>query len=491
MIDPRVLELLAPLGVDVDPVIDVRLTGADPVLATPYPIGAASGAAMAAVATVAAQVWHDATGQGQEVVVDVPQSAESLISFLLQRVDGPLELRSDGMAETTKLYEARDGRWIHLHGGFPHLAAGTIEVLGCELDGDAIAEAVSERDAFELEEALAAAGMCGAVARTRDEWLAHPQHDAIAPLGQVVVRKIAEGDPLPATDGARPFGGVRALDLTRLLAGPTCGRTLAEHGADVLLINSLQLDNIDPFVIDTSHGKRSAVLDLDDPAGADQLRALVHEADVFVQGYRGGSMERRGFGAHALADGHRGLIHVSVNCYGPVGPWKDRPGWEQLAQSTTGMVLGHSQGGRPEIVPGAVCDYTTGYLAALGAAVALRRRAEEGGSYAVEASLCQTAEWVGGMELVDPTASAGVPGTAPLETASEWGTITHLPPVPQLSVTPARWARPPARIGSHPAAFSSDGFRSRRRPSRARGCGACRACCGWCGAGRRAGRRSW
>ncbi len=401
---------------------------------------------------MAAQVWHDATGEGQEVVVDVPRAGESLISFLLQRAQGIEMSRHVGFAETTRLVEARDGRWIHLHGGFPHLATQTLAVLGCEPEG--VDAAVATRDAFELEEALAAAGMCGAVARTREEWLAHPQYAAIAPLGEVVVRKIADGDPQPATDGTRPFGAVKALDLTRLLAGPSCGRTLAEHGADVLLLNSPTLDNIDPFVIDTSHGKRSAHLDLDDPAGADRLRALAQEADVFVQGYRGRSMERRGFGAEALADGHRGLVHVSVNCYGPIGPWKDRPGWEQLAQSASGMVLGHSAGHpRPEIVPGAICDYTTGYLAALGAAVALRRRAREGGSYAVEASLCQTATWVGGMDLVDDPSGAGLPGTELVETESAWGTVRHLPPVPQLSRTPARWARPPARIGEHAASF--------------------------------------
>ena len=452
MIDARVDELLAPLGIDVDASIDVQLHGTDPVLPTPYPIGAASGAARAAVATVAAQVWHDATGVGQDVAVDVARAAESLVSFLLQRIGGPPLGRFGGFLETTRLYEAKGGRWIHLHGGFSHLAAGTLAVLDCEMDVAAIAASVAARDAFELEEALAAAGMCGAVARTREEWLVHAQHDALAPLGRVVVRKIADGDPIRATDGERPFGAVKALDLTRLLAGPTCGRTLAEHGADVLLVNAPKLENIDMFVIDTSHGKRSAVLDLDDPAGADRMRTLVREADVFVQGYRGRSMERRGYGAEQLADDHRGLIHVSVNCYGPIGPWKDRPGWEQLAQSVTGMVLGHSGTGRPEIVPGAVCDYTTGYLAALGAAVALRRRAIEGGSYAVEASLCQTAEWVGGMPPVDP-ANAGLPGTELMEVASEWATVRHLPPVPQLTVTPGRWARPPSRIGSHPASF--------------------------------------
>ena len=207
-------------------------------------------------------------------------------------------------------------------------------------------------------------------------------------------------------------------------------------------------------MIDTSHGKRSAYLDLDDPAGADRLRALAPEPTCSCRATAAGSMDRRGFGAEALADGHRGLVHVSVNCYGPRRPLADRPGWEQLAQIVTGLVLGHAPASpRPEIVPGAICDYTTGYLAALGAAAALRRRALEGGSYAVR-----------GQPLPDrhlgrrhgprrrPVRRRS-PGHGPDRDRQRWGTVRHLPPVPQLSRTPARWARPPARIGEHAASF--------------------------------------
>lgn len=448
-------ELLAEVGVELDDAVEVSLRGADPILATPYPVGLASGSAIAAAGAVAAQVWHDATGEGQSVTVDATRAAASLLSFLLNRVDGPPLFRPDGHSEVTKLYEARDGRWVHLHGGFPHLAQGTIDVLGCGLDGPAIAAAVAGWDAFELEEALAAAGMCGAVARTRDEWLAHPQHAALAPLGRVRVRKVADGPPVPATDGKRPFGAVRALDLTRLLAGPTCGRTLAEHGAEVLLVNSPRLPNIDAFVLDTSFGKRSTHLDLDDPADADRLRALVADADVFTQGYRGSSLERRGFGAEQLADGHRGLVHVSVSCYGPVGPWRERPGWEQLAQTVSGLCVGEGGPDHPRTIAAAVCDYTTGYLAALGAAAALRRRALEGGSYAVEASLCQTATWLGGLDLVDPAGAPPFDPTGlPFTTSdSDWGSIQHLPPVADLSRTPPSVQGPPPKVGAHPPAW--------------------------------------
>jgi hypothetical protein len=465
-IDPRVADLLAEVGLSADAGagegdgrVTTTIVGADPVLPTPYPVGEAAATAIAATATIAAQTWHDATGEGQDVTVDVRRAAESLVSFLRQRVSGPPMERLGSWSETTHLFQGRGGRWIHLHGGFPHLAEGTIAVLGCEPTRAAIAAAVAERDPFELEEALAAAGMCGAVARTREEWLEHPQAEALLPLGRVVVRKVADGPAIPATDQVRPFGAVRVVDLTRLLAGPTVGRTLAEHGAQVLLVNSPKLDNIDPFVIDTSHGKRSTLLDLDHDTDAARLHELVGDADVFVQGYRGGSLERRGFGAESLMAGHPGLVHVSVNCYGPVGPWRERPGWEQLAQSACGLAIGHGGVDTPDVMPAAVCDYTTGYLAAVGAAAALRRRALEGGSYVVEASLCQTAMWVGALgATLDPAAVEGSvfgdAGTPLVTVESGYGTVQHLPPVPELSVTPARWDLPPSPLGTHEPAFA-------------------------------------
>ncbi len=202
--------------------------------------------------------------------------------------------------------------------------------------------------------------------RTAEEWSQHPQGAAVGALARVEVDKIGESPAEPVSDALRPLGGVRVLDLTRILAGPTNGRTLAEHGADVLLVNSPALDNVLPFVMDTSHGKRSTFLDLDGAEDVARLRALVPEADVFAQGYRSGAMERRGLSPQELAEIRPGIVYVTMNCYGDVGPWRQRPGWEQLAQSVSGIAAVQGGDGPPTLIPAAACDYTTGYLAALG-----------------------------------------------------------------------------------------------------------------------------
>ena len=123
--------------------------------------------------------------------------------------------------------------------------------------------------------------------------------------------------------GETPLAGIRVLDLTRVLAGPTCGRTLAQHGADVLKIGSRRLPDVPVFEIETGHGKRWASLDLKTTMGKFHLRRLVEQTDIFVQSYRSGALARLGFGPVSLAATKPGIIYTSINCYGHEGPWPD------------------------------------------------------------------------------------------------------------------------------------------------------------------------
>ena len=182
------------------------------------------------------------------------------------------------------------------------------------------------------------------------------------------------------------------LDLTRVLAGPTCARTLAEHGADVLHIASPALPTIEMFEMDTGHGKRQAHIDLNVPGDAETLRELVRGANVFSQGFRLGAVARRGFGARAARALRPGIVYVSENAFGPTGHGASGRAGE-LAQAATGVSVVQGGAGAPVLAPAAMNDYTTGYFAALGAMTALRRRAVEGGSWMVTASLSQTSMW--------------------------------------------------------------------------------------------------
>jgi crotonobetainyl-CoA:carnitine CoA-transferase CaiB-like acyl-CoA transferase len=455
-------DLLASLGRDRAPAPhDLDIRGCDPVLATRFRAGEAASAALAAQAISAADLWSLRGGARQRIEVDVRAAAASLISFAYLRYGGGAFERQAN--PITALYRARDGNWVHLHGGFSS-REGTLHLLRCADEGPAIARAVAGWDAQDLEDALAERGVCGARLRTGAEWREHPQGAALARAPLVELLRIGAAparaleSPRAQESGVRPLSGIRVLDLTRVLAGPTCARTLAEHGAEVLHVRSPKLPSIEPFVIDTNPGKRSCYLDLDRPEDLQHLRALVRRADVFSQGYRPGTLARRGFSPEALAEIRPGIIVVSINCYGHEGPWAGRPGWEQLAQTVSGMAHEHAGGQHPALVPAAVNDYITGYLGGLGVMRALARRATEGGSWHVRVSLTRTAMWV--MSTPRVPADATPIGLDPsaiapwlIEMDTKWGRLTRLGPIARMSATPLRWDLPPAPLGSDTAAW--------------------------------------
>ena len=451
---PRALldELLAVAGRD--PRAErVAIQGADPVFPLPFRIGSAGAASIAAAGLAAADLWALGNGGEQDVSVDVRAASAAMRSGTYLRIesesDSLEQIAPNVRSDVAGMYPARDGRWIYLHCNFAHHR----ELLDCSDDREGFAAAVANWDAAELESAVVAEGACAGLVRSSDEWVQGDQANAIAKLPLFEVMKIGESPPEPAGSGARPLSGVRVLDLTRVLAGPICARTLAEHGADVLRIGNSHLPEHGLHTIDTGHGKRSVVLDLETADGTEQLRTLARDADVFSQGYRPGSLESRGFSAQALAEARPGIIYVTLSAFGHAGPWSDRRGFDTLVQSVSGFsdeYADDAADSAPRLLPVSALDYITGYVAAFGVMTALRRRATEGGSYMVRVSLAQTGRWVASLPrvAVDAMRAAdddlGAAEIAALSTTTEsvFGRLTYLAPVAQLSRTPARWERP-------------------------------------------------
>jgi CoA-transferase family III len=360
------------------------------------------------------------------------------------------------------VYPAKNGRWSYLHCNFPNHRAAALRVLGVPEDREAVRQAVAQWDALELEEAIIAAKGAGGMVRTMAEWAQHPQAAAIASLPLLEIIKIGDSPPQPLPDGDRPLSGVRVLDLTRVLAGPTCARTLAEHGADVLKITAAHLPNIGYQEYDTGHGKLSAQLDLRQPQDLETLRGLIRETDVFSQGYRPGTLGTRGLSPEALAQLRPGIVYVSLSAFSHVGPWASRRGFDTVVQTVSGITSrqgelfpGAAPG--PQFYPVSAIDYLTGYLMAFGAMVALARRVCQGGSWLVRISLAQTGRWLVGRGQVPETELKDVPKEFTSTELKRWamtsdtpvGRLHHLGPVVHLSETPLRWARPSVPLGYH------------------------------------------
>lgn len=450
-----------------------EIVGHDPVMRFPLPIGEAAATAMALCGDGVAEIWRRRTGEVQRPRVAVRAAAAALAGYAFQLLDPSDRARPEDWEEeeagwrawgarallsganasnpAVGIYRTRDDRWIHIHGGLPHLAERIMAVL--ETDGPGIPAAVAKWDAHELEEALARAETCGVIVRSSLEWRQSEQGRLLTDLPSVEVVKLDDApvSPLPA-EGA-PLEGLRVLDLTTALAGPTCARNLAQHGAEVLHISAPGRTDRQPFELDTGHGKRAAFVDLRDADGRKTLSDLARDADIFVQGYRKGALDKRGLGPEAVAELRPGIIYVSINCYGHVGPWAGRRGWEGLAQAATGMTV--DQGTEPpRLAPGSVCDYITGYLAARGVLEALLRRSEEGGSWHVRVSLCQTGMWIAGLGKLDETLAPVEPDFFDdllVSTETDYGRLRHLPPALNLELTPPRWNRPPPLPGANEA----------------------------------------
>jgi len=440
----------------------VRFHGGDPVLPGVFQIATAAQVSIAAAGLAAAELWKLRTGREQIVDVEARAAAASFRAERYLRIDG--KGGDDPWGPASGYFRAGDGRWIQLHCNFPHHRDRALAVLRCEGTREAVIAAVEGWKAAELEEALVNARMCAGLLRTPEEWQAHPQALALAMLLPLEIIRIGEAPPEPLPEGPRPLSGIRALDLTHMIAGPVCGRTLAEHGAEVLRVTAPGWPSMERLVQDMGRGKLSTYLDLHKDADAERLRALAREADVFSQGYRPGTFAAHGFAPQDLARLRPGIIYVSLSAFGHEGPWRDRRGFDSIVQTVSGIA---AEGGRvrgldePRPLPCQALDHASGYLLAFGAMVALARRATQGGSWLVRLSLAQTGRWldrlgrVNGLALDDLRADA----VADLmeETATPWGRMKAVAPVAQLSETPGRFARPSTPLGAHPPEWPARG----------------------------------
>ncbi|HKU94935.1 MAG TPA: CoA transferase [Vineibacter sp.] len=453
--------LLADLGLDrQDTGGRIDFIGDDPIVASRHRPGAASAAALATQAVGIAAIWRQRGGRGQDIAIDLHRAAVPGLrtsSHLWQ--NGHRLEYGRSPEEARNFFRTRDGRRIYVLRTAAYAAnlIGLLTLLGCANQSDALAAAIARWDSAELEEALAANRLIGAVARTREEWLAHPQGRWLATQAPVQVDKIADSAPEPFAPAPRPLSGIRVLDMAHVLAGPVCARVLAEQGADVLHVSEPLKPDDFRVVLDTGLGKRAAFIDLNRPDDNARVRALLATGDVFIQSFRPGSLDKRGLSALDVARLRPGIVYVSVSAYGNNGPWMTRGGFEPVGQTVSGLAIAEGSADAPVLAPTfTLNDYLAAYLAAAGVTAALARRARDGGSYHVHVSLARCSMWL--QELGRLPADRWPDRTSPLlpeprdsdfmTTDSVFGTLTHARPIVTYGETPARWDRGPSPLGA-------------------------------------------
>jgi hypothetical protein len=350
-------------------------------------------------------------------------------------------------------YRSADG-WIRLHTNAPHHREIALRVLGCQDSPADVANAVSAWTGNELESAIVASGGCAAQMRSESQWAVHPQGQAVAAeplIHRTVLPSGIKADwPIPAS---RPLAGIRVLDLTRVLAGPTASRFLAGFGADVLRIDPPDW-NEDGVAPEVTLGKRCARLDLRTAEGRLIFEQLLSTADVLLHGYRTEALDALGYNAanrRALAPG---LIDISLNAYGWSGPWAPRRGFDSLVQMSCGIAAaGQSwqKAEHPVPLPVQALDHTTGYLMAAAALSGLAQRVRSGCATQARLSLARTAKLLTDQGRVPLSSHLAVESdedwSARLEHTA-WGSARRLRPPVQMAGSPMQWALPASALGS-------------------------------------------
>ncbi|PVI02687.1 CoA-transferase family III [Periconia macrospinosa] len=345
----------------------------------------------------------------------------NLLPYGDQNVAPPDESLYRKMA--TNIYKTRDGRYYHIHadGCIGSLNPDTtLTALGLPMNikcNDRLPEVVerfqsktAQLDAVTLDSIMNDRyRQAGTVAWSAKEYFNSEHGKANSKVGLYEIHAHRSSHPpawWPDADGfssspKRPLAGLKVVDLTRVIAGPVITRSLAELGASVMRVTSRQVVDFTTVFCDLNWGKWNCSLHLKEAGDREKLKALIHDADVVVDGYRPGVMERFGFGREAIFEivstRDRGIIHVRENCYGWYGPWAHRSGWQGISDACCGVSLAYGQAmGLNEAVtpPFPNSDHCTGAIGSTAILHALARRGEEGGSYGVDLALNYYSQWL-------------------------------------------------------------------------------------------------
>jgi CoA transferase family III len=399
---------------------ELTFYGRDPIVPSRLRFGTMAAIGLAVRSVAVAALWRQATGQGQDIFVDVRKAFRRFCGFfegkwetINGRPPSPGGYAVTPFMEIPFFRETRDGRHVVALDFYPQLRARTLNFLRCSESTEAISNAILKWNAVELEEAAAEAGLVLAMVRTNGEFRRELQYtEVLSEMPLITVEKIADSKPVPLEASRNlPLSGIRAIGMGHVIAGAAMGRDMALYGADVLNVWRPRDSEVEAFAWDVQVGMRSTILD-DSKEDRAQFGRLLQDADVFFANKRPGFLKKHDLDAEALCEQKPGLIHATVVLHGERGPWSSRPGFDEIGAAVTGLFALEGSPTRPKqppIVP--ICDNAVGWLGTTGILAALRRRAIEGGSYRVVISLTRTVLWLLSLGIFDKAYAKATAGS--------------------------------------------------------------------------------
>jgi crotonobetainyl-CoA:carnitine CoA-transferase CaiB-like acyl-CoA transferase len=399
----------------------LTFSGRDPILPSSIRFGSMAAIGLAARSVALAALWKQATGEGQDISMDVRKALRRFCGFFegkWETVNGrppsPGGYAVSPFLTGPFFRETRDGRHVLALDIYPQLLVNTLNFLDCSPSQESINNAIRKWDAVELEDAAAEKGLVLAMVRTNDEFRREPQYtDVLSKMPLIIVEKIGESEPIPLKPNGDnlPLAGIHALGMGHVIAGAALGRDMSLYGADVLNIWRPRDSEIESFFWDVQVGMRSTVLD-DSKEDREKFDRLLKGADVFFANKRPGFLNKHGLDAESLCAQKPGLIHATVVLHGENGPWSNRPGFDEIGAAVSGLFAiegSPTQPKQPPIVP--ICDNVVAWLGTTGILEALRRRAIEGGSYRVTVSLTRVVLWMLSLGIFDKAYAKATAGS--------------------------------------------------------------------------------
>ena len=419
---------------------------------TVVPYSSAYAAFLCAVTVAMALNARARCGLGQRVEIPLFDATFTVVGARGLLVNGKPE--AEPAFNWSRQLPCKDGRWFMYVANNKKFEA-FIKSIGMDQWRDAklppnelaqkFDEVMRTRTAKEWEDFVAEIGSEGVICHSSAEWLKHPQaleskivadYDdpelgrfrgpginarlSVTP-GAVrtprpkteahrveILQELAERKPASPMDAATggevlrsALQGVKVVDLCIVLAGPTCARTLAEFGADVVKIDSPHKGTVLRHN-DINRAKRSVLIDLKTKEGLEIFWKLVDQADVVLQNFRSGVAEKLGIDYERVRARRPDIIYGSMNTFGHIGPYAGRPGHEQIGQAVSGMQVRYGSA-KPATAPFAANDYGTGLMACYGVALALLHRRRTGEGQFVDSALAYTATLLQSALLQDYT----------------------------------------------------------------------------------------
>lgn len=437
-----------------------------PALPSSFKVGIWAQSTIALSALAAGLVYAHRNRKSKLPRVEVKQQAAA-IEFKSERL---FEIRGwrlpPRVGPLGGLYETADGH-IRLHDSFAHHMRGTLELLGLHAERATVEDVqreVRRWKCIDLETvSVVERGLVNYAVRTYQEWDLLPQSKAIS-NDPILLRQLAPGPKkaLPTPSSLKCLKGLRVVEMSRVIAAPVAGMTLAAHGADVLWVTSPNLPALPRNDRNFGRGKRSVQLDLNIASEKARLWSLLATCDVFIQGYRPGSLAAQGFTEEALAAANPSIICANLSAFGPDGPWSGRRGFDSLVQTCSGMNVseaehaGKGEAARP--MPCQALDHSGGYLLATGIMAALHHRSVSGGSWRVDVSLAGNMKYLRslgqypgatGFDAPDYTCPGDVPEEFfDSERETDFGVLKAIKHAPVIDGCEVGWDVMPRALGS-------------------------------------------